>query len=122
MTTQTYQDAAYHLLAQAESELAAGDTRQAAEKGWGAAAQAVKAASEQRGWTHDSHRLLHRAVARLVEETADEQIQNLFAIAALLHINFYEDWLDDPSVRRALVAIGEFVDLIAGLRLPEEYR
>ena len=39
MATQTYQTASRHLLAQARVELAAGDTRQASEKGWGAAAQ-----------------------------------------------------------------------------------
>ena len=38
MTPPTYQTASRHLLAQAGVELAAGDTRQASEKGWGAAA------------------------------------------------------------------------------------
>ena len=36
MTTQTYQAASRQLLAQARTEPAAGDLRQASEKGWGA--------------------------------------------------------------------------------------
>ena len=39
MVMQTYREASRCLLAQAESELAAGDVRSASEKGWGATAQ-----------------------------------------------------------------------------------
>ena len=49
MVAQTYQTASRHLLAQAHEELAAGDTRQASEKGWGAAAQIVKSVAARRG-------------------------------------------------------------------------
>jgi hypothetical protein len=45
MTTQAYHEASMVLLEQAEAELAVGDARQASEKGWGAAAQVVKAAA-----------------------------------------------------------------------------
>ncbi len=41
----TYREASHELLAQARTELAAGDLRQAAEKGWGAAAQITKGRS-----------------------------------------------------------------------------
>ena len=44
----TYRDSAADLLEQARTELAAGDVRQASEKGWGAAAQSVKAIAEAR--------------------------------------------------------------------------
>ncbi|MXZ67886.1 MAG: hypothetical protein F4Z17_02565 [Acidimicrobiia bacterium] len=66
MTTLTYQDAARHLLAQAFEELAAGDSRQASEKGWGAAAQMIKAIASSRGWSHGSHASLYRLISRLV--------------------------------------------------------
>ena len=49
MTTRTYHEASRALLAQAESELARDDVRQASEKGLGAAAQMVKAIAE--AWT-----------------------------------------------------------------------
>ncbi len=115
MTTQTYQDAAIHLLAQAEAELAAGDTRQASEKGWGAAVQAVKAVCERRDWPHDSHRLLFAAIGGLIAETGDESIEDLFAVAHQLHINFYEDLLSDRLVRQGLVAVGRLTDKLARL-------
>ena len=49
MVASTYQVASRQLLRQGREELAKGDTRQAAEKGWGAAAQIVKAIAESRG-------------------------------------------------------------------------
>ena len=49
MATQKYQRDSRHLLGQAREELAQGDVRQASEKGWGAAAQIVKAVAETRG-------------------------------------------------------------------------
>ena len=92
MRNPTYQAASRELLSQANQELARGDIRQASEKGWGAAAQIVKAVAESRGWQHDSHALLYETVGRLVEETGDRQIANLFRSASHLHINFYENW------------------------------
>ena len=54
MTTRKYRDDSRSLLAQARDELARGDVRQASEKGWGAAAQILKAVAEQRGWDQRS--------------------------------------------------------------------
>ena len=50
-----YKSAGRELLEKARDELAQGDLRQASEKGWGAAAQMVKAVAERRGWRHDGH-------------------------------------------------------------------
>ena len=109
MTTQTYHEASMTLLAQADAELAAGDVRQASEKGWGAAAQIVKSVAEQRGWPHHGHADLFRVVIRLVRETNDESISNLFHIANALHQNFYENWDDAENVAIALKAMRLFV-------------
>ena len=49
----TYRAAGKELFGQAIQELADGGPRQASEKGWGAAAQMVKAMAEQRGWQHN---------------------------------------------------------------------
>ena len=116
MTTQTYQDAAYHLLAQAEAELAAGDTRQASEKAWGAAAQAVKAVCESRGWRHRSHASLFQAVERIENETSDAEFAQLFDAANTLHINFYENWLSARGVRTRLPKIRRFVNKLEALQ------
>ena len=50
-----YRISAAALLEQARTELAAGDVRQASDKGWGAAAQAVKTVAVVRGWKHRNH-------------------------------------------------------------------
>ncbi len=115
MTTQAYGQASLHLLDQARAELDAGDVRQASEKGWGAAAQAVKALCARRQWPHDSHALLHQAVSRIVAETDDESILHLFSVANLLHINFYENWLDEQTVRRSLIAVQQLRDKLNAL-------
>ena len=100
MTTETnYRSAATQLLEQARAELAQGDTRQASEKGWGAAAQAVKAAAEARGWERRTHVALFRAVSRLAEETENDDLDRLFGTANSLHGNFYENWLTANMVR-----------------------
>jgi hypothetical protein len=78
------------------------DLHQASEKGWGAAAQMVKAIAEERGWPHDSHRLLYRTIDDLVSETGDSEVARLFKIASDLHINYYENWWSANAVRGSL--------------------
>ena len=115
MTTQTYRAASRTLLAQAQNELAAGDLRQASEKGWGAVAQMVKAVAQERGWPHDSHRELFRIVSRLRGETGDSSIAGLFGLAHNLHINFYENWEEAQYVVDSLDDVERFLDLLEPL-------
>ena len=115
MTTQAYRSASRRLLAQARAELAMGDLVQASEKGWGAAAQMVKAVAQQRGWDHDGHGLLYHAARRLRNETGDQDIIRFFAVAGSLHTNFYEDWLDAESVAEMLDSVERFVELVEPL-------
>ena len=110
MVAQTYQAASRQLLAQGRDELAGGDVRQASEKGWGAAAQIVKAVAEQRGWEHHGHRELFGVVRRLRNETGDPDVRRLFGLANSLHTNFYEDWLDAETVAEYLDDVERFVD------------
>ena len=115
MVAQTYRAASRDLLAQGRAELARGDTRQASEKGWGAAAQMVKSVAERRGWAHQSHAALYRVVSRLVSETGDADIRNLFYIASALHTNFYENWDTAENVAGALDEIERLLDRLAPL-------
>ena len=98
MQAPTYRAASRELLGQATRELAAGDSRQASEKAWGAAAQMVKAVAQNRGWQHNNHFLLFQTADRLAQETGDQQIASLFTAASGLHVNFYENWLPPGSV------------------------
>ena len=89
--------------------LAEDDLLQASEKGWGAAAQSVKAAAESRGWTHDGLRQLYTAIDRLVQETTDLNIRRAFAAARDLHINFYDGLMSRESVAANLSDVEELV-------------
>ena len=115
MTTLTYQNAARHLLAQGFDELAEGDTRQASEKGWGAAAQMIKAIASSRGWKHDSHAALYRVIGRLVRETGDDDIRSRFSTANALHQNFYENWGDADYVAGGLAEVRGLLDRLTPL-------
>ncbi len=112
MTTEIYQLASRQLLEQARAELARGDTRQASEKGWGSAAQMVKAIAEQRGWEHKTHRHIWQAVRWLTDENQDIALSRLFRSANHLHSNFYEN-LDAPDdVTDSLNDVERFIDLL----------
>jgi hypothetical protein len=90
---QEYAVTSEELLLKAGQHLAHGDLLQGSEKGWGAAAQMVKAVAERRGWPHNGHRQPFELVRRLVEETGDQGIRELFLTANALHTNSYEVWL-----------------------------
>lgn len=97
-------------LAKAYEALEQNDLAQASEKGWGAAAQMVKAIAEHKGWQHNGHSYLFQAVRHLVEETGDNRLSELFHIANSLHTNFYESWLPAEMVQSGLDNVREFID------------
>ena len=106
----TYHESARELLAQGVEELAAGDARQASEKGWGAAAQMVKAVAASRGWRHDNHAALFAVVDRLVNETGNDGLTRRFHVANSLHQNFYENWQSAEMVARGLDDMRGLID------------
>ena len=88
---------------------------QASEKGWGAAAQMVKAVAEARGWPHGVHRDLWRTINRVAEETGDEDIRIMFGLAGELHTNFYEGWLDRETVDAYLSRVEQLTGKLGAL-------
>ena len=110
-----YRDQSRAYLEQANEELARDDLRQASEKGWGAASQIVKAVAEERGWEHNGHWELHNVVSLLVEESGDDELRTLFAIANHLYINFYEGWLDRDTVAFHLRQVARFIEKVEAL-------
>ena len=118
MTTQQYQQASDHFLAQARRELADGDLPQASEKGWGATVQILKAVAEQRGWEHSRHRHHLVTANRLRSETGDGDIRRLFAVASDLHENFYENHLDAAAVTESLEDVAALVAKLRTLLNP----
>ena len=114
MTTQKYRDDSRGLLAQARTELDAGDLRQASEKGWGAAALMIKAIAEGRGndWEIFRHRHFSRAASRLRSELGNRDVTRLFNVAESLHGNFYEDQLRPEDVSESLDDVERLLDLL----------
>ncbi len=101
---------------QATEELARGDFRQASDKAWGAAAQAIKAAGEERGINHDSHRGLYNVLnSFLAENDYDETVRYGFAVANELHRNFYEGYFDAVNVESRIADVGRMIERIAEL-------
>ena len=115
MTTQTYQQASERFLAQARAELANEDLAQASEKGWGAAAQILKAVAEQRGWDHGKHRHLSRVASRLRAELGDGDIFTFYMVADSLHGNFYEDEYVATDIAEALDKVELLIDKLSPL-------
>ena len=104
-STIRYADASREFMGKAWDYLAIEDLPQASEKGWGAAAEMVKAVAEERGWPHRSHRLLFDIIDDLVTETGDTELSALFERVNVLHINFYENWMRAAAIRRTLYAV-----------------
>ena len=105
-----YRDASARFMAQAHTELAAGDLAQASEKGWAAAAQMTKAIAAQRNLPHTAHWHLQRVIDQLVSETGDDDIDIRFRAANTLHINFYENTDTAESVDKGLNDVAQLLD------------
>ena len=80
--------------------------------------QIVKSVAEQRGWEHRNHAALFDAISRLVTETGDDDIRDLFHIAVSLEANFYENWDNAANVAGDLVDLELFLDKMEPLAAP----
>ena len=112
MLAETHQEVSRRFLLHAEEQLALGDSLQASEKGWGAAAHAIKAIAERRGWRHNSHSDLYDAIDRIVAITRRPEIDGLFNAANALHQNFYEGWMSERYISTNLRRVSRLVDIL----------
>lgn len=104
-----YRQRAGACLVQAYAELDSGDYRQASEKTWEAAVQAVKGVADARGWEHGDDASLWAAVDLLVAETQDAQLRRLFDVAHMLHVNFRDGTVAADAVKPMVNEVGHFV-------------
>ena len=117
----TYRGNLSHYRNVAQQCLNEGDYLQAAEKSWGAYAQAVKAA----GAGHSMHVNTHRSVLRVAEEfTALAATVNAADAAKLrvgylsarsLHQHFYENDMGDAEVEKGVADVMDAIDLLQTL-------
>jgi uncharacterized protein (UPF0332 family) len=97
-------------LSEAEEFLARGDYVQASEKGWGAAAQIVKALATKEGRELRSHKDLWSYVNELAKKLQDIEIRHLWGRANNLHQNFYEGWMPQEDVEAAIEDVKKFIE------------
>ncbi len=110
-----YMEAARDLLDEALDELDRGNTRQAAEKLWGAAALAVKAyAYWKEGKRLASHGELWEWKRRLEDELG-EWVHDSWASATEMHVCFYEGWCVGRDVAAAAKRVERLVSGVASL-------
>ena len=114
-----YIETSGRLLQQADAEFERGDLLQASEKAWGAVSQYLKAMATQRGLPHRVHRELRLVANDLVEETGQQRIRELFAIAESMHANYYEAWMPEAEVRAGVVNVRELLDILKAIPRPE---
>ena len=121
MTTATdaiayHRERSWHFLSLVDDELARGELEEASNKLWGAAAHAIKATAETRGWPHHAHALLESAILRLVrEEGAPPYLQGQYYIASHYHQRFYGGPPDADSILYGKTVIAEFIQTLESL-------
>lgn len=103
-------------IGEADNYLRRRNNIQASEKGWGAAAQALKAIAEQRGWNHHSHGLIFDIAQQVADEQDRQDLMEMFGSAQALHTNFYENWMDFDSVGVYLGAVKRLLPELERIR------
>ena len=111
-----YAELSRQYIERADEYLRLGDRVQASEKGWGAAAEAMKSIAEARGWNHNSQRLLNDVAFHLSEEWGRPDVRILFIVAKDLHINFYEDNMGLDDIAASVAAVKDLLAEMEPLR------
>ena len=117
MLTGKHSQTAQDFLAASDSEFVAGDILQGSEKLWGAAAHAVMAVAQQRGWRFGDHRALRAAANRLADELREPIVASNFSVAEKFRANLYHDFMQDFEIDDDRQKVRDFVNRI--LSLPE---
>ena len=89
---------AQEFLVKSDGYFAGGDVLQGSEKLWGAAAHAVMAVAQQRGWKYGNHYTLRETALRLADELEDERISLGLGVAEKFHANFYHEFMEDSEL------------------------
>ena len=118
MTTDVeyHAERSWHFLELVDDELERGELEEASNKVWGAAAHAIKAIAERRGWPHGAHRDLEEVVMRLVDdEGALPILYTCYTSANWFHSRFYGGPPDERMIRHGKEQIADFIRLLESL-------
>jgi len=102
-------------LREAEEFLAKGDYVQASEKGWGVAAQMIKAIATKENLELRSHASLWEYLDKLTEKLQDVELRRLWWTANNLDQNFCESWMTPRDVKYAIEDVKKFAEKLKKL-------
>ncbi len=103
----------WHFLELVDGEVERGELEEASNKLWGAAAHAIKAVAERRGWPHGAHRDLEEVVMRLVDdEGAPAILYTYYGLANWFHSRFYGGPPDASMIHHGKGQMAEFIRLM----------
>ena len=115
-----YREQSRHFLDLVDDELARGELEEASNKLWGAAAHAIKAVAESRGWQHNGHALLEATVVRTVSQGAPAHLVGLYDLASRFHRGFYSDQpFTSNQISAGKQPISEFIQALESLPTPQ---
>ncbi len=127
MSVIEHRETAQRFLQEAGEFFRLGDDLQGAEKMWGAAAHAVIAVCQQRGWRHRSNPAMSEAVAQLSREFRERGDEHMAAIldggfvaASNAYVHFYHRDMDleggnGQYFARAKGLVEQFVDRMVAI-------
>ena len=119
MLVRDHTQTAQEFLAASDREFAVGDTLQASEKLWGAAAHAIMAVAQQRGLEHGTHRTLINSARQITEEQDDELLRSALQAGILaarhFHSNFYNRTMEPEDIEYDRPLVHRFVALMLTL-------
>ena len=106
----------WHFLELVDSELANGELEEASNQLWGAAAHAIKAVAEQKGWPRGSPAMLEETVLRLIDHAgAPPGLLNYYRSANWFHTRFYSGPPRREQILDGKREIAEFIELLESL-------
>ncbi len=106
----------WHFLDLVDDEVGRGELEEAGNKLWGAAAHAIKATAERRGWPHGAHSDLEEAVMRLIDDEGAPAILYIYyTSASWFHARFYGGPPDGTAIRHSEAEMAEFIRMLENL-------
>ena len=93
------------------------DLERADLESWNAAAYAVKALCQQRGWNHHDRRCLRSAVGYVAKEFSRNDLIRMFGYLENESVNYFEHPLEPIDIRRRTETTEEFIREFAALRV-----
>ena len=106
----------WHFLDLVDDEVQRGELEEASNKLWGAAAHAIKAVAERRGWFHGSNNSLADTVMRLIDdEGAPPILYTYYVASSSFHSRFYGWPPGKDEIRHGKREMADFISMLENL-------